>query len=155
VPGVRRVEHFDKAHSRIRRALTGACNDTLQVLLATVEWRDFALVSAITARGEALLGVHKEDSHEKACVFKGRASTKRRGRCKSQTSPDAASREPSRRRGVSLNSSTISAARVSATPADLLTAAAQFQMAADGLDRGTPLQTACATAADKLFETGG
>jgi hypothetical protein len=42
-----------------------------------------------------------------------------------------------------------------ATPEDLLTAAAQFQMAADGLDRGTPLQTACATAADKLFETGG
>ena len=34
-----------------------------------------------------------------------------------------------------------------------LLTAAQFQMAADGLDRGTPLQTACATAADKLFET--
>jgi len=27
-------------------------------------------------------------------------------------------------------------------------------MAADGLDICTPLQTACATAADKLFETG-
>jgi len=40
-----------------------------------------------------------------------------------------------------------------ATPEDLLTAAAQFQMAADGLGKGT-LQTACETAADKLFETG-
>lgn len=40
------------------------------------------------------------------------------------------------------------------TPEDLLTAAAQFQMAADGLNIGTPLQTACAAAAEKLFETG-
>jgi hypothetical protein len=40
-----------------------------------------------------------------------------------------------------------------ATPEELLTAAAQFQMAADGLDKGA-LQTACTAAADKLFETG-
>jgi hypothetical protein len=40
-----------------------------------------------------------------------------------------------------------------ATPEELLTAAAQFQMAADGLEKGA-MQTACAAAADKLFETG-
>jgi hypothetical protein len=40
-----------------------------------------------------------------------------------------------------------------AMPEELLTAAAQFQMAADGLSKGAP-QTACAAAADKLFETG-
>jgi len=40
-----------------------------------------------------------------------------------------------------------------ATPEELLTAGAQFQIAADGLGKGA-LQTACAAAADKLFETG-
>jgi hypothetical protein len=39
------------------------------------------------------------------------------------------------------------------TPEELLASAAQFQMAADGLGKGA-LQTACAAAADKLFQTG-